>query len=143
MTFSPTARLKCRATADCAFFFVYTTGRSAGHCFPKSAVLPGKPAAPSCKPPHCHSAFYKMDGRPTVPPPPPPPPPGKGEEFGDWTVPKIVERGVTAHQLYSQITWRFHWPSMSLSLLHIPLPSGGVSTGMERGCQQNDILADG
>ena len=28
-------------------------------------------------------------------------------------------------------------------LLHRPLPAAGVSTGMERGCQQNDSLADG
>ena len=28
-------------------------------------------------------------------------------------------------------------------LLHLPLPLAGVSIGMERGCQQNDSLADG
>ena len=28
-------------------------------------------------------------------------------------------------------------------LLHPPLPSAGVTIGMERGCQQNNSLADG
>ena len=28
-------------------------------------------------------------------------------------------------------------------LLHTPLPLSGVSVWMERGCQQNDSLADG
>ena len=28
--------------------------------------------------------------------------------FGDWSNPAMVEVGVTAHQLYSQITWRFY-----------------------------------
>ena len=46
-----------------------------------------------------------MLGEPTVPPPPPA---GKGSVFGDWSNPATVEVGVTAHQLYSQITWRFY-----------------------------------
>ena len=48
---------------------------------------------------------YQMLGEPTVPPPPPA---GKGSVFGDWSNPATVEVGVTAHQLYSQITWRFY-----------------------------------
>ena len=31
----------------------------------------------------------------------------------------------------------------TIILLHLPLPSVGVSIGVERGCQQNDSLADG
>eukprot|EP01047_Picozoa_sp_COSAG01_P058513 COSAG01_NODE_6906_length_3444_cov_8.863677_2_plen_57_part_00 len=49
-----------------------------------------------------------------------------GSQFGDWGRPKIVEAGVGAHQLYSQITWRFYdivlgivmvcpWPATRLS----------------------------
>ena len=34
-------------------------------------------------------------------------------------------------------------PARRIILLHPPLPSVGVSTGMERGCQQNGRLADG
>ena len=53
-------------------------------------------------------ASYRMDGAPLIPPPPPPRPKAEGEAFGNWSNPKVVEVGVAAHQLYSQITWRFY-----------------------------------
>jgi hypothetical protein len=178
--------LHCRATAGCAFFFVYTSGHSAGSCFPKATAggnlqvrrrlrpiqwpkvhwaphgvcmlarhrydvimiinmhrdmhahtcLGSRrharrltccscPQSPACKPPKCTSAFYKMDGEP-VSPTPTPSKPHNGSQFGNWGRPKIVEAGVGAHQLYSQITWRFYdillgivmvcpWPATRLS----------------------------
>ena len=33
---------------------------------------------------------------------------GNGSTFGGWTNPDTVKKGVGAHQLYSQITWRFY-----------------------------------
>ena len=51
-----------------------------------------KPACSSCK-----GVFYQMDGYPVA-----------VQGFGSWAAPEIVEAGVGAHQLYSQITWRFY-----------------------------------
>ena len=47
----------CRATPNCHFFFVYSTGRSKGSCFPKASAS-GKLMTPACHPPACESAFY-------------------------------------------------------------------------------------
>lgn len=90
----------CRATDNCAFFWVYTTGSHSGLCCPKLAVEPGKPAEPACK--TCGGKFYKMDGEPKANPPPTHRA-AKPGVFGDWGVPEIVEQGNTDHQLYSQV----------------------------------------
>lgn len=98
----------CRDTANCTFFETYTSvyTKGEGQCLGK-ATASAAPVPNACKPPACESGFFKMDGSPVSPGPSPPPPPG-AQRFGNWSNPQIVEKGVNAHQLYSQITWRFY-----------------------------------
>lgn len=56
----------CRTTDGCAFFFVYTSGRSAGSCFLKAAILPGDEISATCT--SCDGSFYGMDGGPSLRP---------------------------------------------------------------------------
>ena len=53
---------RCRTTANCAYFFVYTSGRSKGHCFPKASVDGSKSSAAACTPSKggCESAFFQV-----------------------------------------------------------------------------------
>ena len=98
---------KCFTTEGCGFFWVYTAGKSGGDCFLKASVLPGPLMKPVCA--SCKGLFYQMVADPSPPPAPAPPsPPRNGSQFGEWSDPSIVEKGQPAHQLYSQITWRFY-----------------------------------
>jgi hypothetical protein len=56
--------LKCRSTEQCAFFWVYTAGASAGKCFLKAAVEPGPLVKPSCT--TCGGEWYQMGGLKTA-----------------------------------------------------------------------------
>ena len=47
--------LHCHNVDNCAYFFVYTSGRDMGNCCPKTAVLPGKVETPACPAPKCNS----------------------------------------------------------------------------------------
>ena len=87
---------KCLASADCRFFWVYTKGEAAGKCCLKTAIEPGPLKKPGCA--SCGGEFYSMGGTETK---------NNATGFDAWEEPVIVERGVAAHQLYSQITWRF------------------------------------
>lgn len=93
----------CRKTDDCAFFWVYTAGKDAGKCFPKSAVESGPMVKPACT--TCGGEWYKMNGSPVTPPPSPH---SNSSVFGDWGNPVRVESGDNDHQLYSQITFPFY-----------------------------------
>eukprot|EP00935_MAST-01C_sp_MAST-1C-sp1_P001623 g1623.t1 len=89
-------RLKCRTTANCAFFWVYTAGKDAGKCFPKSAIT-GPVRKPACT--TCGGVFFKMDGEPST---------TGGMTFDSWDTPVVAMQGDTADQLYSQITFPFY-----------------------------------
>jgi hypothetical protein len=71
-------------------------------------VEPGPLIKPACS--SCKGFFYQMDVVPPAPTPGPAPAPAAPNRarFGNWSTPAIVESGVAAHQLYSQITWRFY-----------------------------------
>lgn len=75
---------------------IYSSGKDAGACFLKASVLPGPMMRPACT--TCKGVFYQMTG----------PPAYSNSSFGGWTQPRIVERGVDEHQLYSQITFPFY-----------------------------------
>ena len=63
---------RCRTTANCAYFFVYTSGRSKGHCFPKASVDGSKSSAAACTPSKggCESAFFQVRNWQPRPSPP-------------------------------------------------------------------------
>ena len=65
------------------------------------------------------------------------------------SLPHLLLRLRPAHTVHNQLRWCLTptQPTVAVGetviLLHPPLPLLGFSTGMERGCQQTDSLADG
>jgi hypothetical protein len=98
--------LKCRETANCAFFWVYTKGSDAGKCFPKAAIT-GPVRKPACS--TCGGEFFKMDGSPTT---------DGNITFDNWDTPVVVEKGDDEHQLYSQVR-----PFIAIASAIAPYPS--------------------
>ena len=87
----------CLKTPSCRFFWTYTEGKDAGNCCLKSSILGKKLLKPAC--PDCGGLFVVMGGKEVR---------VNSTQFDAWEPPVIVERGTAAHQLYSQITWRFY-----------------------------------
>ena len=86
----------CRAAPGCAYFWAYGSGKDAGVCCLKSAVLPGALQKPACT--TCGGRFYGMDD-----PAPPTPTPNRSSASFHWYAdnpPKIVANGTRAQQLY-------------------------------------------
>jgi hypothetical protein len=87
----------CAPDGDCLGFTWYPGNHSSGKltscCF-RSGSVASKPKCATCT-----ARCYQK---------PPPPSPGGNSSFGDWSIPTITMMGNTSHQLYSQVTFRFH-----------------------------------
>ena len=87
----------CRAAPGCAYFWAYGSGKKAGVCCLKSAVLPGALEKPACA--TCGGRFYAMDH-------PAPPTPSASNRSSDHFVwdsripPRLIANGTKAQQLY-------------------------------------------